>query len=89
MRPPASPILLFLTLTASLVAVPGAAGQDAPEVDTPDGQQVEGTGPPTAQESLEEGPGISYGVFLLVGIVVFMGAFGYAAWRYAKRPPSP
>lgn len=90
-RPVRAPFLAaLLLLTLALALVPDAAAeQGAPTVDTPEGVDVPGTGAPAAEESLEGGPGIAYGTFLVLAVLGFAAALGYASWRYAKRPPGP
>lgn len=65
-----------------LLALPLAAAQNASTHDLPVGEGAPGT-----QESIETGPGLTYGVFVVIGTVGFAAAFAYAAYKYARRPP--
>lgn len=85
--------LLVVPLVGAQSAVDPTRGEDAtpaegvPDVDTPDGEVAEGSGAPTEEGSVEGGPGVAYGIAVLVGTLAFAGALGYASWRYAKRKP--
>lgn len=82
----AMPLLGLLALL--LLLAPAAGAQENTSMGN-EGYIPPGADEPGPEESVETGPGISYGTFLLVGMLLFVGAFGWAAWRYARRPPPP
>ena len=72
-----------LLVALVILLTPLAAAQNASTDELP-----VGAGAPDEQESLEsEGAGPVYAVAVVVGTIAFASAFGYAAWRYARRPP--
>ena len=72
----------FLLILAML-AVPFASAQD-----TVQGTYPPDAAPPDTEESVESGPGFAYGGAVLLLVLVFAAALGWAAWRQSRRPPS-
>lgn len=68
---------------ALLLLVPFAAAQNQSTDELPTGNETV-----DVDESVESGPGLAYGAFVLIGTVAFAAAFAYAAYKYTRRPPS-
>lgn len=75
---------LVRSLVFLLLLIPTAAAQDTVQGTYPNDAEV-----PDPEESVETGPGMTYGAAVVLGIMAFALALAWVGWRQARRPPSP